>query len=395
MIKKIIIVAAIGGVVSVTAMGQSFDDFLETVSQHNPEISAYRDLLEAKKTEARTGNAPPDPFISGGYQPANSSVPGEKITWSVSQSFAFPTKYLLQNKINKNTIVLAGQEFNQGTLQILLEAELAALDYIYYRKTLDLLNERKVNYDRLLSAWEKMLDNGGATIMDYNRIVLELSDLSLAISKTEAGIRMILERLAFMSGSSDILSILPSEYPVRAITDIGAILDEKAGIHPAYLIPEIEYSISLQQVKLSRSGNLPEFEIGYGSEIVPGESFSGPVGGISLPLWANKNKVRSATAGARYAETARDAAILRLNSGVRNEYSNMKALESGMAELKRVLRPGELTKYQDKALDAGEISITTYFSYLEVIYESQDRLLELENEYYRSLAKLLDHELLK
>ena len=35
--------------------------------------------------------------------------------------------------------------------------------------------------------------------------------------------------------------------------------------------PEIEYQISMQEVKLSKTGSLPEFQIGYASEIVPGE----------------------------------------------------------------------------------------------------------------------------
>lgn len=32
--------------------------------------------------------------------------------------------------------------------------------------------------------------------------------------------------------------------------------------------------------------------------------------------------------------------------------------------------------------------------YLEVLYESEDRLLELENEYQKALALLLDHKLI-
>jgi hypothetical protein len=33
--------------------------------------------------------------------------------------------------------------------------------------------------------------------------------------------------------------------------------------------------------------------------------------------------------------------------------------------------------------------------YLKPLYESEDRLLELENEYHKELAELLDHRLAK
>lgn len=48
---------------------QEISSFLKDVAQNNPEIQSYYKLLEARKTEARTGLAPPDPFVSAGYMP--------------------------------------------------------------------------------------------------------------------------------------------------------------------------------------------------------------------------------------------------------------------------------------------------------------------------------------
>jgi len=393
MIKKIIILLFLVSLYN-GATAQSLSDFLKQVSENNPEIQAYRKLLEARKLEARTGLTPSDPYISAGFMPGNTDAIGTKKTWSVTQSFAFPTKYLLQKKINKNTIILAEQEFNHGKLLTLLDAELSVYDLIYNTKALNLLKSRKAEYDRLQSGWEKMLDNGEATILDYNKIRMELSAVNLEITRREANIEMVNEKLKFMSGADAHFTGI-DEYPTLPEPDPEKLISEKSVAHPAFLIPEIEYQISSQEVKLSKTGSLPEFQLGFASEIIPGETYTGPVGGITIPLWANSNRIKTAAAKADYSSAFRDAVLLKLRSQIRNEFANMKAVQRSISEIRNILQTGEGNRYPDIALSNGEITVTTYFLYLDAIYQTEDRLLEMENEYQKSLATLLDHELIK
>jgi cobalt-zinc-cadmium efflux system outer membrane protein len=393
MIKKIFILMFLASLNNLIS-GQSLSEFLNQVSEKNPEIEAYRRLLEAKRIEARTGLTPSDPFISAGFMPGNTDEAGNKKTWSVSQTFSFPTKYLLQKKINSNTILLAEQEFNQGRLQILLEAELTVFDLIFNVKALNLLKDRKTGYDRLQSAWEKMLDNGETTIMDYNKIILELSAVNLKITKRKANIEMLSEKLRFMSGSDASLKRI-EEYPVVSVPDIDDLIMEKSEVHPAFLIPEIEYRINSQEIKLSKTGSLPGFQIGYGSEILPDFAYTGPIVGLTIPLWANSNRIKLSSAAADHSSAVRDAVVLKLKSQIRNDFANMKALQKSISETRGILESGGGTKYPDMALSNGEITITTYFMYLEVLYQSEDRLLELENEYQKTVATLLDYRLIR
>lgn len=393
MIKKIFLLTLLISV-SGLASAQSITEFLGRVSAGNPEIAAYGKLLEARRIEARTGNAPSDPFVSAGFMPGNTDEAGDKKTWSVSQSFDFPTKYLLQKKINNNTIILAEQEFSQARMLIMLEAEQLAFDLIYNTRVLNTLLERKKGYEVLRSAWGKMLENGEATIMDYNNILLELSAVSLEINRRESETEMLKEKLGYMSGS-DAAEIGNADYPVKEVPDFDLLITEKSESHPAYLIPEIEYSISRQEVRLSRTGSLPEIQVGYGSEIVAGTAYTGPVAGLSIPLWANSNKVKSASAAADYSDALREATLLKLRSEAQNNYSRAAALQKSLSEIREIIESGGGTRYPDKALEAGEISVSTYFMYMKSLYESEDRLLELENEYHKALAALLDHRLAK
>lgn len=393
MIKKILLLTVL---ISVTGLisAQSITGFLERVSANNPEIEAFSKLLEARRIEARTGNVPSDPFVTAGFMPGNKEEAGDMTTWSVSQSFYFPTKYLLQKKINNNTIILAEQEYSQARMLIMLEAEQLAFDLIYNTKALNTLLERKKGYEVLRSSWGKMLENGEATIMDYNNILLELSAVNLEINRRESETEMLKEKLGYMSGS-DAAEIGSADYPVIEVPDFDLLIKEKSVSHPAYLIPEIEYNISRQEVKLSKSGSLPEFQVGYQSEIVAGTAYTGPAAGMSIPLWANSNKVKSASAAAEYSDALRAATLLKLKSETRKTYSRVAALQKSKEEIRAIIDSGGGTKYPDKALEAGEISVSTYFMYLKSLYESEDRLLELENEYQKALAVLLDHRLLR
>ncbi len=371
---------------------QPFQDFLEKVSANNPEITALRKLLEARRAEARTGYLPPDPVVSAGFMPGNTEAAGNKKTWTVSQSFDFPLKYLLQKKIGGSNTLLAEEEFRLGYMLIMLEAGHTLFDLIYTERSLRKLNERKEDYERLRSAWESMLENGEATIMDFNNVLLELSVVNLEISRKEAEFAMLKEKIEYMGGIP-LNNAWIEEYPSFSVPGPDALLAERSASHPYFLIPELEYRIGNQELKLSRTGSLPSIQLGYTSEIVPDMSYTGPVAGLSVPLWNNSGRVRSASAAADHLEKARDAELLKLASETRRDYAEMLALLKSLDEIRVLLASTEGSKYPDRALEAGEISLAAYFNYLDLLYRTEDRLLELENEYNKALAAILDYRL--
>jgi outer membrane protein TolC len=370
---------------------QEISSFLKDVAQNNPEIQSYYKLLEARKTEARTGLAPPDPFVSAGYMPGKGEEAGIKRTWSVTQSFHFPTKYLAQSKLSRNTIILAEHEFMMMRLGLLLDAEMMVYDHVYFRKKLEMLNSRTDLFTRLESAWKRMLSEGEATILDYNKLMFDFAALKLELSRTEIQLSMLREKLSFVSGGNTPLPDF-SEYPVIESAALETIIEEKRSLHPAWLIPAAEYTVSLNEVKLARSSSLPEIQAGYGSEMVPGETFTGPVAGLTIPLWSNSNRVKSAAASAEHASASMNARLLELETKVKADFQNCSALSRNITEL-RSLSGGASYDLLDKALESGEISLTEYFLYLEASFENEEKLLELENEYYKVMASLYDHRL--
>ena len=126
--------------------------------------------------------------------------------------------------------------------------------------------------------------------------------------------------------------------------------------------------------------------------MVPGETFTGPVAGLTIPLWSNSNRVKSAAASAEHASASMNARLLELETKVKADFQNCSALSQNITEL-RSLSGGASYDLLDKALESGEISLTEYFLYLEASFENEEKLLELENEYYKVMASLYDHRL--
>lgn len=393
MIRRIL-PAIILTISSFAADAQEIDQYLNQVSENNPELIALNRLLEARSAEVRTGITPPDPSVTFGYMPGNADTPGAKKIWSVNQSFSFPLKYIIQKKLSKNYLVLAEYEFRMAKLSILLDAKLTLYDLIYRRKLLGMLEKRAEGYNRLKSAWKIMLDNGETTVLDYSKIIMELSSLDLEIARVKAEMSQLTERLEYLNGISDFLP-LDSDYPEAIEKDPEQLIAEKSALHPAFLIPQTEYMVRQEELRLARAESMPEIQLAYSSEMIPGETFTGPVGGITIPLWANANRVKSASAYTKHAEAVMQAELSVLKSEIMGEYSVMLALKKSVLELKNILEENGETRSYDIALENGEISIIDYFSYLDVIFSTEDRLLQTELEYQKIIARLNDHTLLK
>lgn len=376
------------------AEAQDVKPFLRQVSENNPEILSYAAMLEARRAEARTNLYPPGPEASFGYMPGNSSVSGVKKTWSVSQRFDFPSRYLAMKNISRYSVILAELEFDLGRLNITTEALLTLIDYFSAERKLSLLKKRIIECEALKNAWRKKLEEGAATLPDYNRILLELTAISLKKNDTEAELASLRQKLDYLSGGKGIIPSGLNE-PGEIKISVDSLIKEKILIHPAFLIPAAEYRLSTGEISLARSSGLPELMAGISSEILPSEGFTGPVIGISVPLWSNANKVKAAKAKSTMAGASMKAETERLKTLVRREYSDMIYLKSALEELNSILKSSGSIAETEKALKEGGITVTEYFSMTGVVYETQERLIETENRYRKSLAVLNDHMLLE
>jgi outer membrane protein TolC len=388
--KKILMSVIIVPVFITTAMAQGTVDFLNSVATSHPVLKSYSAQLEVARAGSIAGNTPGEFAIGFGYFPGTPDAIGLKRTISASQSFEFPTKYILRGRLNRETFALAVTELNLGRLQTLSEARSEAYSYIGLRRRLSVLEEKLNGYLLLREAWSQMFGEGAVTLPDYNRLQLELSLTGSEIATVRAEIRAKRVKLDYISDTNSSL-LENATFDEMPEPDLRVLIAEKRSVHPAWLIYDQEYALSLQAVGLTRADNLPDVEVGLGSELIAGQHHTGPTVGLSIPVWTNRNQVKLARSKAEAAALERDAAHAALVAEMESLYEYCVAVRENIVELQESSLAASDLPALSNALTEKVITITEYFSYMEAVFASQEVLINLETEYHKALALLYDH----
>ena len=119
-----------------------------------------------------------------------------------------------------------------------------------------------------------------------------------------------------------------------------------------------------------------------------GSRSQGVAVGVSIPMWANKNRVRSARIALEAAEAHRTDAELQLRSVFEQEFTRVKGLHHTASLYRRALDEANNTALLEKAMEEGFISVLEYLQGIELYYDYLDRSLSADRDYLRALAGL-------
>jgi outer membrane protein TolC len=106
----------------------------------------------------------------------------------------------------------------------------------------------------------------------------------------------LLSELKTLNGGAAIDGISPKLMQPLEVTTLDVLWQEKLTSDPMLQELQASEAASLQQVKFEKRKVLPNIEVGYNYQGVTGSTFSGIYGGLSIPLWSSKNKVKAAEA---------------------------------------------------------------------------------------------------
>ena len=150
-----------------------------------------------------------------------------------------------------------------------------------------------------------------------------------------------------------------------------------------------EHIATVKQVVLTW---LPKFELGYRHAYELGERFNGLSVGISIPLFANRKKVKMAKAQALAGSFAVNNREQQALAELQTAYDEAVSLQQDHARYDLLMRQNNLGLLQ-KALTAGQISMVEYLVDATQLYEAFDNRLSLEYEYQLRLARMYKFEL--
>lgn len=391
--KNLIILAGIlfGNLLFVSAQS-GVDEVLAQVEKNNLTLHALKQNLEATMIGNKTGLLPDNPEAGYGFLWGNPSPIGNRQDVYVTQSFDFPSAYLYRSQIAGIRNDQAETEYHQNRKEIIYQARLLCIDQIYYNALHAEFSGRLNHAEIISSAYDLKYKTGESGLLDYNKARLNFQDARQELSRINLERNALLNELKIMNGGNPVV-LNDSLFPPASIPeDFDTWFNQMEPSLPGLKWLEQETDASRKEEKLAFSLALPGFSTGYMSEKVVGEQFQGVTAGITIPLWADKNRMKYAKAKSLTAENHTAAARLEVRQSLQLTWNKAVELQKILGEYRKNVRQYNNSELLMKALNAGEISLIEYILELSVWYQSREKLLEMDRNLQKVVAELHKYE---
>ncbi len=377
---------------SMVAQNNAIDRVLWSIEQNNKELQASEHDLTALKQNARIDNNLTDPSVSYTYQYGKQKDVANENELEVTQDFDFPTLYAARNKYGKLMNEAYEKRFAMARRDILLEAKLLCLDLIGLNRQRSLLSRRKANMEEMVRLSEKSLQEGDASILETNKLKLELMNINTEVAENDVEYRTALQRLLAMNGNKP-LTFEETEYPVLPeLTSYESIRDEVFEKDYELQSIQAEQEAARKMVSVNKQGWLPKLQVGYRRNETFREQLNGFIVGGTIPLFENRGKVKKAKSELLSAELQQEDAMLKIEAELQAQYNEAKQLKQLMNTYDMSLMENTLD-YLKQAMSVGQISALDYLVGVKPIYENLQKYMELENRYQKIVANLYKNSL--
>ena len=370
-----------------SAGGATISEVLARIETNNPELKAASAANAAAEAEMRADNTLPptsveySPFFRSGVSGVASS---ELI---VSQEFDFPTLYASRSRQASLERRAADGAIASRRQELLLEARTAMLDLIRLRREEGILSSRLTDTERLLSLYEQSLELGQATQLDVNKTRLETQSISREILQNSAEQASLEQTLVALNGNTPLeLSDLSydSETSQLTIPENPAEIALHSGNVTAALA---DVSASEGAVSLARAGWLPSLSVGYRRNTEEKEASNGFMIGAALPIFSNSAKTKAANARLTAARLAAETATMQATADMQAELRQLGLQKEILDTFDIRLIASTIDLYK-KSLDAGQISLTTYYLETTTLYDQLLTATRLENDIQQTWSRL-------
>ena len=366
---------------------ESIDSVLAAVERNNLELRALQQSNEASRLEIQSQNnlqqdisVSYSPFFTRGYDGVSSS---ELV---VSMGFDFPSQYVSRGKSGKLQTQALDMQYALQRRDILLQAKLLCLDLVRINQEKELLDTRMANADELLALMEKRFAEGGANIIEVNKVKMERMNVRTLAAQNEAARQNALQSLRAMNGNIPV-ELLAAEYPAASdIVDYDEFYAEVMATDAGILSAEASVDAAAQEIKVNRQNWLPKFEVGYRRNTAMTEASHGFLVGASLPIFSSRNKTKIAEARHTAAQSELENARLQAETQLQSRYNELQQIRSAVQTYDVPLMHSTLDALKSAVL-AGQMSVIDYYVEADNVYGNLSTYLSLENQYRKLLAE--------
>lgn len=386
--KIILLMLAVAATAGVNGQS-SIEGVLQQIETNNLTLRARASLADAEALEARVGNSLPDPEVEYEHVWGSPRELGKQGEFSATQAFDFPSAYSARNKLARLKGRQAASEYDIYRQEVLLEAQTLCIGIIAMRQQRALLDTRAGFAAAIADASRAMLESGSANILESSEAAVQYMAAANEVKMLDIEIADALGRLKILNGGVEI-NFPDGSFPETGdIVPFETLLEAYLESDPALTGALAGRDAARQEVRAARSESLPKFALGYKLEHGNGEQFHGVVAGMSIPMFGNRNNVKRARAQERYATLEADDARSRTEQNLATLYAKAALLEESIRSYGEITQnSGAYLENLGKALDAGQINVTDYFSQYDAVMQFEETRIGLVRDYHLVRAQI-------
>ncbi len=376
------------------SQNKNFDNILKNVEQNNKELKAHRTYIESKSLLNKSDNNIPNPEMSVYYLPfgSNNSTTSYR-EFEISQSFEFPTVYGARKQWNALKTEVLESEYLLLRQNILLKAKKLLNELLSLKKQKEIEEHRHDQSKKVYDQMQKLFDKGQVGILELNKAKIAWMQIKYHVEQVEIKKMITLKQLASVNGGIAINFNNENISNDENIEAFEILWSQKTNSDPTLLKLKLKENSLLQELKLEKKKSLPNLSIGYNNQGSNGNRISGFLGGVSIPVWNNKNKIKAAHLKHEHQIANTTSKMELLEAEYFELYNNYKLLLLKFKEYEQVLSSLNGDALLFKAYKLGEYSFMQYYLELEFYHNAHDEMLQMEIELLQLKAELLKHKL--
>jgi cobalt-zinc-cadmium resistance protein CzcA len=345
----------------------------------------------------------PKTSIDGQFGQLNSYTNDNSLT--ISQSFAFPTVYINQNKLAK--VQIKGSELQRKATQLEIATQVkqiyGQLAYLHSKYKLYIYKDSL--FSGFLRAAELRAKTGETNRLEMITARSQSMEVRNQLKQVAADIVTYKEKLRTLLNSDSELSLADTVLTRYGVAPIVGDSQALAG-NPSVGLAQQQVEVSYYEKKLEQSRMMPDFNIGYLTQTIQGvqdingisrtfgsnDRFSGIQAGIAVPLWfgPSASKIKAAKLKEKVSQTNAEYYSKSLTSTYRsmlNEYTKYKnSLE--YYENQALPETDMIIEQSIKSYKAGAMDYLDYAQNLNRALDIRQNYLDALNSYNQTLISI-------
>lgn len=366
---------------------------LEQVERNNTSLRAYQVFLQGDSLRRKSQNNLPDPQIGYYYLPLGNHSSDDYSEFQISQTVQFPTVYYRQNRLISEQNQLEVSHYRQERRDILLEAKMLCTELTYINQKAEVKRAHLERAEQVYKNITAMEQSGQTGLIELNKSKIAWLQAQFELQQYTSERETLLNKLQALNGGISVVFEQQVYGDSLVALDTNTLWNEVLTTDPSIRSLHLGVDVANQQMAVFKSKSLPNLTAGFNHQGVPGETYSGLYAGLSIPLWSNAHKVKSAEQLVVSQKLTRDAEVLTAQTEFQSLCKRYSSLFEKYLDYKSAMDASENETLLLKAYDLGEISYQEYYLELHFYHQAIDQLLAMEKELHLLRCQIYKHQL--